>query len=131
MPMRVAFDVHADRQACDVTSGNLDMNGKRRRLATIALRADTACIDLVLNSVFQISNMRQATRLSDRTQERLLGKHGRPFKRAADANADDHRWARIRACQHGGLDNKIYDSRYSVCRRKHFEAAHVFTTATL
>ena len=88
----------------------LDVEADGRRLAAEALRADAELVDLFEHLFFKVCIERVRVLGIKRAHERLLCKQRCFIKRAADAYADDHRRARVRACGLYDLKDKVLDA---------------------
>ena len=64
-------------------------------------------------------------------QQRFLGQLGHPLKVAANADAQHHGRARVRARVAHGLQHHPFHARQAVGRGKHFQLAHVLAAKPL
>ncbi len=90
-----------------------------------ALGANARAIDFRQEFFLQRRIVRIGITLIQGQQQRFLGQLGHPLKVAANADAQHHGRARVRARVAHGLQHHPFHARQTVGRGKHFQLAHV------
>ena len=90
-----------------------------------ALGANARAVDFRQQFFLQRRIVRIGVVLVQGQQQRFLGQLGHPLKVAANADAQHHGRARVRARVAHGLQHHPFHARQAVGRGKHFQLAHV------
>src|SRR5919106_671514 len=109
VPMRVALDGHRHRQGRDVTGIAQDVDTERGRVAAVALGADAQAVGALEQLVFQPSEHRIGVRTTELAEQRPFRQDRGFFKGAADADAEDQRWAGVGTGRLHALDDEVLD----------------------
>src|SRR5919106_1548513 len=119
VPMRVALDGHRHRQGRDVTGIAQDVDTERGRVAAVALGADAQAVGALEQLVFQPSEHRIGVRTTELAEQRPFRQDRGFFKGAADADAEDQRWAGVGTGRLHALDDEVLDRGDAGRRREH------------
>ena len=126
----MAADRHSDRQAGDVRRAPLDVDTEAGRRAA-ELRSNTRFIDELEEIVFEFRIFWHRVMRVDRTRQGNLAHDSGAVHRAADADADDHRRARVHAGMQDDLHDSLLDALKAVSRYEHLDAALILGTEAL
>src|SRR5262245_7229516 len=103
----VTFDRDRNWQRRDVAGIGEDVNPERRRVATIALRADAEPVGARQELLLERLERGIRVRGADLAEQRLLREDRSLLEGAAHADAEDERRARIRARHLHAVDDEV------------------------
>ena len=130
MPERMAADRDRNRETCDMRRAPLNVYGECRRRAP-QLGPDAGLVDHLEELFLQLCILGHGMTLIDRARKSLLREECRTIHRAADADADDLRRARIRAGVLDDLHDSLLHTLDAISRNEHFHTGLILRTEAL
>src|SRR5258705_5795956 len=129
--MRVALDGDGDGQRRDVAGIREHVDAEGRRVAAIALRADPEPVDAREQLLLQRVERGVRVGGADLAEQRLLRQDRGLLERAADADAQDERRARVRARHLHAVDDEVLHALDTGGRGQHQVLRTVLAAAAL
>ena len=130
MAHSMTTDGDGDGQAGDMSWSPFNVDGKGRSSAA-QLRPDTGLINEVKKFEFELSIFGHGVALVNGTGQSLFGKERGSIHSAANADADDHRGARIHAGVQDDFHDGFFNALDAIGGHQHFNARFILRAEAL